>query len=274
MGDQVVGKVYNTADHSKFKHLIGNREITPRRIAKIKKSIINNGYIFNPIIVNEKMEIIDGQGRQWVLKELGLPIDYIIRPGMTVTDCQSLNSAASTWTTEDYIFSHCEEGNVHYKYLSNLVTQFPELPIDSICFSITGNVAKNKDAIQNGSFVCTEEQYNTAITLLNYAALFVQTVKKANKCRANHIYSAVMFVRTLPNINYEDFLRRFEKYYLTDQFPKALTMNDTMQGFSKIYNYGARGRKKVYFEIEYKTYQEGRNAFYSKRYGDGKEEVS
>ena len=36
------------------------------------------GFIKNPIVVNEKMEIIDGQGRFEVCKEKGLPIYYNI----------------------------------------------------------------------------------------------------------------------------------------------------------------------------------------------------
>lgn len=55
--------VYRTNNYDQFKRLVGNREVNPKRVKTIKKSVEEIGYIPNPIIVNENMEVIDGQGR-------------------------------------------------------------------------------------------------------------------------------------------------------------------------------------------------------------------
>lgn len=84
-------KVYTTSDYSIFAHLKENRDVKEQRVKKIRKSIDSVGYIRNPIIVNEKMEIIDGQGRFEVLKEKGYPVEFIIDEGIGVDECRAMN---------------------------------------------------------------------------------------------------------------------------------------------------------------------------------------
>ena len=71
-------KIYITKDYSIFKKLTGNRSTELERITKICDSIREVGYITSPILVNENMEVIDGQGRLEAFKELGIPVEYII----------------------------------------------------------------------------------------------------------------------------------------------------------------------------------------------------
>ena len=51
----------------------GNREIEESRVKKIKDSILKVGYITSPIIVNEKMEVIDGQRKNRGIKTIKFP---------------------------------------------------------------------------------------------------------------------------------------------------------------------------------------------------------
>lgn len=66
-------KVYVTDKYSIFRRLSGNRDVKEARVKKIMRSIEKVGYIPNPIIVNENMEVVDGQGRLEAVKRLGLP---------------------------------------------------------------------------------------------------------------------------------------------------------------------------------------------------------
>ena len=86
-----VDYVYSTADYSAFKKLTGNRDILENRKNLIISSINERGWIRNPVVVNDNMEIIDGQGRFEALKELGLPIEYVVAHGATISDCIALN---------------------------------------------------------------------------------------------------------------------------------------------------------------------------------------
>ena len=64
-----VATVYRTEDLSIFKTLKGNREVKENRKQTLIESIDKHGYITNPIIVNERFEVIDGQGRLAACKE-------------------------------------------------------------------------------------------------------------------------------------------------------------------------------------------------------------
>jgi ParB-like chromosome segregation protein Spo0J len=66
-----------TTDYKLFKINKLNRIVQTGHIEKLKKSIEKVGYLkYNPIIVNEDMEIIDGQHRYFACVKLNLPIYY------------------------------------------------------------------------------------------------------------------------------------------------------------------------------------------------------
>ena len=70
--DNIGGGVYMTYDYNIFKKMLGNRELNERHVFRLKKSIREN-YIPNAIIVNQSMEVVDGQHRLKALSELGKP---------------------------------------------------------------------------------------------------------------------------------------------------------------------------------------------------------
>ena len=81
-------EILTTTDYSIFKTLEGNRAVKDHRVDKIVKSICNIGYVTSPILVNEKMEVIDGQGRLQALERLGMPVEYIIHEGVGIEECR------------------------------------------------------------------------------------------------------------------------------------------------------------------------------------------
>lgn len=113
-------EIYDTMEYSIFKRLLGNRHIRNNRVAIIKASIENKGYISNPIIVNEKMEVIDGQGRVEALRQLNMPVEYRILPGLGIEECRAMNLKPTAWTIEDFVESYAESGNENYARLKGL----------------------------------------------------------------------------------------------------------------------------------------------------------
>lgn len=96
--DKEIAKVYETYDYDKF-HIMekGNRDIDhDKKIALSMKE----DFLFSPILVNEKMEIIDGQNRFFASKALGKPIYYIIKNGYGIREVRILNSNAKTGVKE------------------------------------------------------------------------------------------------------------------------------------------------------------------------------
>lgn len=99
--DNVIGQIYQTTDYSKFKRLKGNRDV--KNAKKIVDSINDVGYVLSPILVNEKMEVIDGQNRLDALVKLDMPVVYMMQEGIGRKECQALNINQTNWTTEQFI---------------------------------------------------------------------------------------------------------------------------------------------------------------------------
>lgn len=110
-----------TKDYERFKLLGFNRKrIDRRHVNKLKESITKNGYIGNPIIVNENFEIFDGQHRFYALKEMGMAIPYEIQDG-AYDSIIDLNITQKSWSAEDYVNYYCEKDkNPNYLRLRRL----------------------------------------------------------------------------------------------------------------------------------------------------------
>jgi len=105
--------VHTTKDYSLFKPIDGNRNKNLMHINRLKKSMAKN-YLFTVIIINEKYEIIDGQHRFDVIKDLDLPLRYIICTGYGLDEVHILNQNSKTWNTDDYLNGYCNLGYKEY----------------------------------------------------------------------------------------------------------------------------------------------------------------
>ena len=122
--DKEIAKVYETYDYAKF-HIMekGNRDIDhDKKIALSMKE----DFLFSPILVNEKMEIIDGQNRFFASKALGKPIYYIIKNGYGIREVRILNSNAKNWSKRDFINSFADEGNKEYEKITLFMKKYPD----------------------------------------------------------------------------------------------------------------------------------------------------
>jgi hypothetical protein len=85
--DQPVNMVYITTKYSQFKILSDNRDVNSLHVKRLVESF-NDMHLVCPIIVNENMEVIDGQHRLQASIETGLPIYYIQVPGYGIREVQ------------------------------------------------------------------------------------------------------------------------------------------------------------------------------------------
>jgi len=122
-GAETVGLVMQTMDYDKFKMHEKNRIVKPENLKKIKNSI-NIKNLFNPILVNEKFEIIDGNHRYVSWKELHLPVLFIVVEGYEVPEMQILNLNKSNWEHEDYLTLYIKENITCYKQFKILKDEY------------------------------------------------------------------------------------------------------------------------------------------------------
>lgn len=132
-----------TSDYDMFKHISGNRELSTSNINAIARQIQLRGQQ-QPIIVNERYEIIDGQHRLEACKKLKMPVQYIKKDGANIADVISTNVVGKKWTTRDHINRFAAEGNKNYIQLKDFLSLAREKGFaDSVGFSIAkGSTAK------------------------------------------------------------------------------------------------------------------------------------
>ncbi len=139
-----------------FKFQKGNRHINIENIKTLSKSIAENNMLAsNPIVVNGKYEVIDGQHRLYIAKENKLPIYYIIDQQADLKDTIRRNNNVWKWKTEDYIESFIERGNKDYQILKDFSIKYGLSPSISMMLLINGGsglVTKVMYNFRNGEF--------------------------------------------------------------------------------------------------------------------------
>lgn len=229
-------EVYTTKNYDIFKRLVGNRDIPESRISKIVASIQEIGWIHNPIVVNEKMEVIDGQGRLTALQRLGMPVEYIIAEGAGSQECIYMNMNMVNWKQPDFIKSYAEQGNVNYQRLLSLMNLYAGGNLH-IIFTALYRISKprHKD-IKQGTLQITEQQYFEAVARLKYIQPILEKLDMAKLPG-----SIIMLMQTL--IYYYDYvevdkdrLKKKVMKYIYNSNP-WVTAGDCEKEVENVYNY-------------------------------------
>jgi hypothetical protein len=103
-------RIYFTNDYGRFKFLKGNRDLIESKVNKIK-DVIHAGVDvlkYAPIIVNEAMEIIDGQHRFAVSRELKANVYYVIHKDADLSIVPTINSNHTKWRNADFMNSYLD----------------------------------------------------------------------------------------------------------------------------------------------------------------------
>lgn len=146
--------IKQTTDYDQFKNIVGNRSIYKEHLNELKKEIERNNLLsVQPIIVNEKKEIIDGQHRLEAAKMLGLPIYYIVVPGLNIEHLVRLNNTQKRWKMMDYVELHCALGNPQYIYLRDFM-KYNKLSLSNAVLLVSswGNMTTGSHAFKEGRY--------------------------------------------------------------------------------------------------------------------------
>lgn len=253
-------EIRKTSDYDYFKILDGNRAVLDRRKDKIKKSIIDIGFLMNPIIVNEKHEIIDGQGRFFALKELNLPIYFTVVDGIGIEQCRYLNMYQEKWRTIDYVESYARRSH-DYSKLLELTKKFPEFSWTELFAAIFNGFGYchggYASVIQSGFFKASEEMFCDADKCLEYTRRFLPYIRfvKGNK-QNTHLSKGIIFCSHIEEVDNDLLYRQFEKYHgNTELLKNAPNQKEALITIENIYNYNARKRADIHLQTLYKEYK-------------------
>ena len=254
MKHETAGTFYVTNNYGIFKKLEGHRDVNDIRKSRISKSIDAIGFIKNPIVVNEKMEIIDGQGRFEVCKEKGLPIYYnIVNIKDSGKACIYMNTGTTNWTTENYVNFYAEKGIEPYKQLIQLHEDYPNISLTSIvgiARGLSSSTGKATD-LHEGNFVITEDLEELKTKLKRINNLLPQFAKKGN---VKIWTSALLFIYECPNPHVCFDLLEQKIFDHSDKMLYSVTdLPQAFDALSSIYNHRKRG-DCISFLLEYKNY--------------------
>ena len=243
-----------TRDYSRFKQLIGNREAdaTDMRVKKIKDSIARVGYVPSPVIVNEKMEVIDGNGRLAALRELKLPVYYIVVRGLTIKHCVAMNINSTNWSALDFVNSYADQGNENFVRLRSLLDKHKKVGL-YIVLSAAQDNASGADigSVKNGSFIFSPEDFEVADVFLDWYEFNFMTIhQRINGSRAIFACSVIWAARHTP-IDQIRFAEVINQHKL--DLPPVSTTYHTLETLSKLYNRNLK-KGRVYMHIEYEKW--------------------
>ena len=142
-------QVKETKNYSMFSTIEGNRPKNELHLKRLRKSM-EEELLISPIIVNEKHQVIDGQHRLQVSKELNLSVYYIVCNGYGLPQVQRLNQNSKNWGGMEFINAYSDLGNQHYKYLIDFMES--NNLSHGIAATLLSNQDKLNEKIKDGHF--------------------------------------------------------------------------------------------------------------------------
>lgn len=121
--DEIVTPIRKTNEYSKFSNIVGNRDLRVTNYNNLIKSMKKKQLVI-PILCNERYEIINGQHRYEVCKELNYPLFYYIVDGYGIDDVKRANLVSCNWVIDDYLKLNIEIGNKKYEEFKEIKDEF------------------------------------------------------------------------------------------------------------------------------------------------------
>lgn len=225
-------EVYKTTDYSKFKVLKGNRNIYSSNLLNIKESISKNNLLEeNPIKVNQKYEVIDGQHRLEAAKILKVPIYYVIINDLNLSDVQTLNTAQRAWILKDFLISYIKLGNNNYVRIREFMEKY-SLQVRQCLLLLTGSCERKSILdFKNGLIKISELDYIKGIEKMKK----IQDIRKYLPILSPKLINSLLIMNNHPRFRLDTFNRHCE--VLRDNVSYKENIRDYLRMFEDIYNF-------------------------------------
>ena len=241
---KIIANVYEENDYSVFKRLDDNRDVFESRVKKLIASMTER-YILNPIIVNEKMEIIDGQGRFEARKAMGKPIHYIMVRGATSDDCRRMNKYNTSWKALDYARSYAKGGKVSYINLLDTCKRTGYSIARVLRLSNHGSARDTEmNKFETGSLVFSNTDIQTVLAVSDHIKELetaLQVTHRVNDAFCNGVKVVMETKGYIP----ERMIKKCAEE--RGSFAQMSKLGDQLKEFERIYNKGLSPKNRLYF---------------------------
>lgn len=234
-----------TINFEEFKVLELNRPLIESHVKNLMEAIKENRSLteLSPIVVNERMEVIDGQHRLEAHKRLSAlgenyPIHYIIREGFNIKNAQQMNSLSKTWGLIDYARIEAQT-NFHYKIFMDVVDT-RKLSAEVTSLYLSGKTTRHswfkKGGFEVKDMVKAERLLNNLCEV--GALLQNEKITPASFWKSANFATALYNVMNYANYNQERMIQTLEERgdALNSSKHRILDLEETLKS---IYNRGA-----------------------------------
>lgn len=244
---------FETKEYDKLNKLAGNRTIKRQNVKAKKLLLQNRGFkSTNPVIVNNKGRIIDGQHRRLAAQELEIPYKFTIDTSLDAENSLEatieLNNSGRPWGIEDYVHAYAEIGNENYQKLLDLKDEL-ETTISRTLLLYLGHKpssAYSKQTLNVGKFKFAETKAKEARRRAKELKILLDAVDNPTYkviVRSEGFYKAYLELSRTKGFKFKIIKEQFEKMRYTFLDPRELprTLVET-------YNYKRQAATKLVYD--------------------------
>jgi hypothetical protein len=232
--------MYSETNYGIFKSVDGNRNLNMLHLERLKKSVSKKQLII-PIITNEKFEIIDGQHRFEIFKNLGLPIYFIVAEGYGLEECHLMNTNSKSWSPDDFLNGYADLGKEDYVSLRTFRDKYKFLTIKMCQILLVGGQINQNQAqyFKEGKFKIVD--YSKACEIAEKMKDFEEYKPFSN----SHFQLALYTIIKNKNYNHSRMLQKLE--FQGNRLVKEVRVSEYLETLTEIYNFKSQKSDRLYF---------------------------
>ena len=264
--------IYETNDLDKFVFAEWNRDVRKEKVKALSERM-KIFFLSFTIIVNEFLEIIDGQHRLSALKlyneyrkSIGLdpiPLRYDIRVGWGEKECKELNSETSVFSNEDVLKQELYNNNEDYLLYDKFREEYPFLGHNTIIGLLSGNIKATKGgenkAFKVGTFKVKD--YQKSIELTNKIIDIVETgiIPLGDRGNPQTTYTLSLLPFLFDNkYDHQHMMRQIKNRnkYTKDSLPESTKLTTCKYYLQKLYNHDVDKKDRLSILTKTQMYKE------------------
>lgn len=231
-------KVYFTRDYTRFKSIIGNRLLSEPKIKRIIKDIQNGLDLLKycPIVVDKDMNVIDGQHRLYVARQLKSNVWYVITSdGLTLEEIAKINSNQERWKTKDFLHCYVAQNNPHYNKLQEFMNKY-DFPLN-VSIQLLSSGTMNETGGGGGSSKSDFEHGKFEVKFEDEAEIIAQKVllfSDFDQCRKRNFVGAITRIYQAGKCDFDKLHQKYIKN--KEELKKCDTVKEYLKNLEDIYN--------------------------------------
>jgi hypothetical protein len=239
---------FSTKDYSIFNIHGSNREIRHQYISILKQSISENNLLqYRPILCDSFMNVLDGQHRLEVAKQLQIPIYYEIQKDLSIEEVLAINIQFS-WKNEDFFHFFVKEGYPEYLKLKKFIDDFNYNLSEGLTIlgqSCTYQHNRLK-TFKTGKFIFPDEHMEEIKKKIEKVEMIKTYLKRHSKIMKKHVMQprfcrAILNFLACKSVSAEVFMNKLQ--YNLDLMRPCRTIDLYEDLFKNIYNW--KNKNKV-----------------------------